>query len=68
MDDENEEREEPGVWYEADTDLMGDGYHTCGHHHRTRKAAQKCLPTPPRNRPGSLTQYFSMAQIRRFEK
>lgn len=53
-------------WYEADTDLMGSGYYTCGHKHRTAEAARRCLPRVPKNNPSSSTQYFSMASIRKF--
>ena len=54
------------TWYEADRDLMGSGKDTCGHKHRTAEAARRCLPKIPKNRSGSLTQYFSMAQVRKF--
>ncbi len=59
---------EPKVWYEADRDLMGNGWHTCGHKHRTPEAAERCLPKPPRNNPSSSVQYFSMAEIREYHE
>ena len=56
-------------WYEAELGLMSGSERgecdTCGHKHRTPEAAEKCLPKPPKNRPGS-TQYFSMAEVKEF--
>lgn len=43
--------------YEAET--CHTGGHLCGHRHRTRQAAERCLPKLPRQSSGSLTTYFS---------
>jgi hypothetical protein len=47
--------------YEAETCHTG-GY-LCGHRHRTREAAERCLPKLPKQSSGSLTRYFSMARV-----
>jgi hypothetical protein len=39
------------------------GGHLCKHNHHSRRAAERCLPRLPRRRPGSLTRYFSLAQV-----
>ena len=48
------------IW-QAETCATG-GY-LCGHQHRTRKAAERCLPRVPPSPSGSLTRNFSMARI-----
>lgn len=46
--------------YEAETCHTG-GY-LCGHRHRTRSGAERCLPRLPRQT-STLTRYFSMARV-----
>jgi len=61
------EKTTPKVHYEADRDLMADGYHLCGHQHKTLSAAKRCLPPNLPRQSGSLTQAYSRATIHRFE-
>ena len=51
----------PQAIWKAETCLTG-GY-LCNHNHRSREAAEKCLPKIPDSVSGSLTTYFSLANV-----
>lgn len=47
------------AYWSADQDLTGGS--PCSHRHRTREAAERCLPAVPRSSGG--TQHFSRARV-----